>query len=261
MIAALVILSIASRAQNKKFEFEIGGGYGLSGLSGKIENGSIKPGMGERFTIGAKYFFTSKFGLGSECSFARYCATAKLSEYSAAITSVDDEKESFEYRIMANGIEEDINISAAEPALFFAYRQKFSDKIGMYGNVGLKMSVALSAKYQCTSGTIETRGYYPAYNVELYNMPNHGFGKVEDLNYSDNLETAVLNSIFVDAGAIIPVGKFGIQIGVYGSYGMNSLIEPEAKQLMIYPGEYQSVISLADQVSLISGGVNVTFQF
>ena len=58
-----------------------------------------------------------------------------------------------------------------------------------------------------------------------------------------------------NAGITIPIGKMGINIGVYGSYGLNTVLKPVANQLMVYPGEYQSVTSLAAKVSLISGGV------
>jgi len=260
-VIVLCLSVVTGRAQDKKLEFEIGGGYGLSGITGKIENGSITPGMGGRFSIGAKYFFSEKIGIGFDCSIAKYNGTAKLSDYSAAIASTDDEEESFEYRVVASGIAEDIHFLAAEPALYLAYRQKISDKLGIYGKLGIKASVFLSAAYQCKAGTLETRGYYPAYNVELYELPNHGFDKVEHISYSGNLETSVLNSAFMDAGITIPVGKIGLNIGVYGSYGLNPVLEPEINQLMIYPMKYQSVTSLLDKVSLLSGGLKMGIQF
>jgi OmpA-OmpF porin, OOP family len=254
-ISVLFFLFLAGNAQDKKFQLETGGSYGLSGLSGKVENGSITPGMAYQLSLNGKYFFTSNIGVGIGAGYSAYSSTAELTTYSANIASTDDENENFEYRITASGINEEQKLSALEIPIFLAYRKSLSEKLGMFGNAGLKFSLPLSATYQSTGGTIETRGYYPAYNIELHNMPNHGFEKVENISYSGNLTTQMAYSLFANAGITLPLGKMGINIGVYGSYGLNSVLKPEATQLMVYPGEYRSVTALAEKVALISGGL------
>nr|WP_319997586.1 outer membrane beta-barrel protein [uncultured Draconibacterium sp.] len=256
-IAILCLTAFTSNAQDKKIQLEIGGGYGLSSLSGKVENGSITPGMGYQLSFNGKYFFTSNLGVGIGAGYSAYSSKAELTTYSANIPSVDDENESFEYRIAASEINEEQKLSALEIPVFLAYRKSLSEKLGLNGSLGLKISLPLSATYECTQGTIETRGYYPAYNAELYNIPNHGFEKVENINYSGDLSTQMAYSLFANAGITIPVGKMGINIGIYGSYGLNSILKPVANQLMVYPMKYQSVTSLADKVSLVSGGLKI----
>lgn len=253
----LCLTVFASKAQDKKLQLEIGGGYGLSALSGKIENGSITPGMGYQLSLNGKYFFTQNIGVGIGAGYSAYSSNAELTTYSANIASVDDENENFEYRIAASGVKEEQKLSALEIPVFLAYRKSLSEKLGLNASLGLKFSLPLLATYECTEGTTETRGYYPAYNVELYNMPNHGFEKQENIYYSGDITTTMATSLFANAGITIPVGKIGINIGVYGSYGLNSILKPEANQLMVYPMKYQSVTSLADKVSLVSGGVKL----
>lgn len=260
-IILLCLTVFASKAQDKKLQLEIGGGYGLSGFSGKIENGNITPGMGYQLSLNGKYFFTSNIGVGIGAGYSAYSSKAELTTYSGTITSVDDENENFEYRITASGVKEEQKLTALEIPVFLAYRKSLSEKLGLLGNVGLKFSFPLSATYQSTGGTLETRGYYPAYNVELYNMPNHGFGKVENINYSGDLSAQMAYSLFANAGITIPVGKMGIDVGIYGSYGLNSVLKPEANQLMVYPMKYQSVTALADKVSLVSGGLRIGIVF
>lgn len=257
----LCLTAFASKAQDKKLQLEIGGGYGLSGLSGIIENGSITPDMGYQLSLNGKYFFTSSLGVGIGAGYSAYSSKAELTTYSANITSVDDENENFEYRIAASGIKEEQKLTALEIPVFLAYRKSLSEKFGLNGSFGLKFSLPLSATYQCTEGTIETRGYYSAYNVELYNMPNHGFEKVENISYSGDLTTQMAYSLFANAGINIPAGNIGVNIGVYGSYGLNSILKPEANQLMVYPMKYQSVTALADKVALISGGLKLGICF
>lgn len=260
-IIVLLLSPILSKAQDKKLQLEIGGGYGLSGLSGKIENGSVSPGMGYQFSLNGKYFFSQNMGAGIGIGYAAYSSNAELNSYSANIASVDDESENFEYRVAADGVKEKQALSALEIPVFLAYKKDLSEKLGMFGNAGLKISLPLSATYECSEGTIDTRGYYSAYNVELYDMPNHGFEKVENINYTGDLTTQLSYSLFANAGVTIPVGKMGINIGVYGSYGLNSVLKPEATQLVVYPGEYQSVTSISNKISLLNGGINIGFCF
>ncbi len=260
-IIALCLSVLTGKAQDKKVEIEIGGGYGLSGFSGRIENGSITPGMGYQLSLNGKYYFTTNLGVGIGAGYSAYTSKAELTNYSANIASVDDENENFEYRVTANGIKEEQKLSALEIPIFLAYRKNLSEKLRIFGNLGLKFSLPLSATYQCTEGTIETRGYYPAYNVELNNMPNHGFEKVENIKYSGDLTTQMAYSLFANAGVTVPIGKMGINIGVYGSYGLNSVLKPATNQLMVYSGQYKSITSLAAKVALISGGVKIGICF
>ncbi|MEI6753589.1 MAG: hypothetical protein WCK78_10515 [Paludibacter sp.] len=53
------------------------------------------------------------------------------------------------------------------------------------------------------------------------------------------------------------MGKIGLNIGVYGSYGLSSVLKPESKLLIDYPGNYNSLTSLSSSVSLISAGVRI----
>ena len=63
-------------------------------------------------------------------------------------------------------------------------------------------------------------------------------------------------------GITISVDKMGINIWVYGSYGLNAILKPVANQLMVYPWEYQSVTSLlAAKVALIRWEVKFSMYF
>jgi hypothetical protein len=199
--------------------------------------------------------------VGIGAGYTSYASNTELTSYISNTTTVDDESESFEYRVTASGIKESQKLSALEIPVFLAYRKNLSEKMGLFGNLGLKVSLPLSATYKCTEGSIETKGYYDAYNVVLYGMANHGFEKIDQISYSGDLSTTMAYSLFANAGITIPLGKLGINVGVYGSYGLNSIVKSETNQLMVYPDKYQSVTSLSNKVSLVSGGVKIGVMF
>jgi hypothetical protein len=261
---AVLVVSISTltiNAQDKKIEFDVTGGYGLSGLSGKVENGSITPKTSYQFALNCKYFITSGFGIGIGGGYSSYLSDSELSGYTSNMVYTDDENESFEYRVTADGLKEQQQITTIDIPVFLALRKSLSEKLGVFGDIGLAVSVPLSAKYECNGGVVETRGYYSDDNVVLYDIPSHGFEKNENVTYSGDLTTNTSYSVFTNIGIKKPIGNIGLIIGVYGSYGLNAIVKPETAQLMIYPSKYQSITSLSDKVSLMSVGLKIGLRF
>ena len=254
-------INISNAQESKKFEFDINGFYGLSGFSGSITNGSINPGLGYQLLIDGKCFFTPNVGVGIGAGYATYTSKADLGNYISNTPAVDDENENFEYRVSASGIKEELHLSVIEIPVFLAYRKSLSKKLRLLVHAGFKVSLPLTATYNCTEGTIETKGYYASNNVEYANMPNHGFETIDKISYSGKLSTNMVYSLFGNFGITIPMGKMGLNLGVYGSYGFNSILKPASKLLIDYPGNYNSLSLLSEKVSLISGGVRIGVSF
>jgi len=261
ILCLAVVQSSAQKDETKKYEFGINGFYGLSGLSGSVNNGSITSGLGYKLSIDGEYFFASHIGLGIGTCYATYTSKADLNSYTSNAPAIDDEGGSFEYRVKASGIKEKLNLTAIEVPVFIAYRKVLSRKIRLQSHVGLKASIPIEATYQCTNGVTETKGYYISNNVEFANMPNHGFQTIDRINYSGNLSTTIAYSIFGNVGITIPMGVIGLNLGVYGSYGLNSILKPRSSFLIDYPDNYNSLSSLSGKVSLISGGIRVGINF
>jgi hypothetical protein len=262
IISALFLTFGMSNAQeSKKLEFGINGFYGLSGLSGSLTNGNISSGLGYHLLVDGKFFFTPNIGFGLGAGYATYTSKVDLSSYVSNTPAVDDVNENFEYRVTASGVKEDIELSAIEIPIFLSYRKPLSEKLGLNANVGLKVSLPITATYQCTEGTLETKGYYASNNVEYANLPNHGFETIDKISYSGKLSTTMAYSLFGNIGITIQMGKMGLNLGVYGSYGLNSVLKPASKLLIDYPGKYNSLSSLSEKVSLISGGVRIGVSF
>ena len=250
-------INISNAQESKKFEFDINGFYGLSGFSGSITNGSINPGLGYQLLIDGKCFFTPNVGVGIGAGYATYTSKADLGNYISNTPAVDDENENFEYRVSASGIKERLHLSVIEIPVFLAYRKSLSEKLRLLVHAGFKVSLPLTATYNCSEGMIETKGYYSVYNVEFSDMPNHGFEAINKISYSGNLTTSTARSLFADVGVSFPMGKMGLKLSLYGSYGLNSVLKAQNDLLIDYPGRYNSLSSLSEKVSLVSGGLRL----
>jgi hypothetical protein len=258
IISALCLAFTISNAQEtKKLELGINGFYGISGLSGSVTNGSISPGLGYQLSIDGKFFFLKNLGLGIGIGYATYTSQGELETYASNTPAIDDVGESFEYRVTASGFKEKFDLSAIEIPVFLTFGKSRTGKFGLQANAGLKVSLPITATYQCTEGALETSGYYVSNNVLYANMPNHGFETIDKVSYSGKLSTNMAYSLFGSLGINIPIGKMGLNLGVYGSYGLNSILKPTSKLLIDYPGNYNSLSSLSEKISLLSAGVRI----
>lgn len=251
----------AQESVSKRFEWEISSIAGISGLSSSTENGTIKPETGFQFGVSGKYFFNPTLGVGLGVGYLTTTSAAELENYKSSVSAVDDELESFEYRTTATGIKEKLQLSALEIPMFVAIRPSDASRVGLYANAGFKISLPLKTTYQCSDGYLKTTGYYEKYNVEFSDMPNHGFETINTISYSGDLTANMVYSLFGDVGISIPFGKKSVNIGLYGSYGLNSVLKSENQQLVSYPSKYNSMTSLANKVSLMSVGVKLGVSF
>ena len=265
MIFMLCLNLVNGQGRWRKFdknEFEISGFGGMSGIKGAISDGAITPTISYQTSFEWKHFFSQKWGIGTGIQYASYNSTSQLSNYYSATPAVDDLGESFEYRVTASGIRENVKISAVEAPLFLAYRNVITKKQQFQASLGVKFSYPISASYRSTAGTVETRGYYPAYAVEFFNLPNHGFEKVDPISYSGKLISDLSVSIMAGFGFSLAVSKnCGISIGVYGSYGLLSPVKPGEKQLVNYPVTYNSTFSVAKNLVFVDTGLKCGFRF
>jgi OmpA-OmpF porin, OOP family len=257
---ALSVFSSGLHAQDrdsKKTCLSINGIYGISGLYGTINDGEIKPSQGIQVSLEGSYFFFPFVAIGIGAGYADYASTLKADNYSSSLSTVDEEGDNLEYRIKASNLSEQEKISAFEVPLFLTFRPIRSTKFHFETNLGVKASIPLSSSYAYSSGVITTTGYYQKYNVELTDMPNHGFQTTDATGLTGKLPTKTTFSAFARFGFVIPMGKLSLHLGVYGSYGLSPALQQGSKSLVTYPGVYQSASSLSEKVNLLTAGVRI----
>jgi len=264
LLSCLLIISLSAISQTtvlkapdfKKSEFSINAFYGISGLSGSLANGTITPESGAQYSLEGSFFLTRSVGVGLGVGYANYASSVRLNNYTSSVETIDDGGDKILYNVNASNITEKEEVSAFEIPLFLAFRFP-STKVYFEGNTGVKVSIPVASSYNYTKGTITTTGYYEKYNIELVDMPEHGYQTVNDPAYAGKLSTNTAFSVFAKVGCVIPTGNLGIHISLYGSYGLNSILEPQTNVLMSYPNVSYPVTSLSNKISLISGGIRI----
>ncbi len=263
LIASLLILGITSiNAQDKGHYFQINGGLGLHNLQNDLPNGSVKNEIGYTGNLEYSYFFTNNWGIATGVGIQTYQASSTIN-YMEEISSIDSDNESYKYRTYFNDWEETQNILFLDIPIGVKFQNKLNSNWKLLSTIGGKISLPISATYETTGGNIDTRGYYPQYNVELYGMPQHGFNTYTSFPNGDiNINPAY--SAFVDLGFAYALNKnTDLYLGAYLNYGLNNIIDECDAMILTEDKVYNNIFesNQTNEVIPMSFGVKLGISF
>ena len=160
------------------------------------------------------YFFSNYFGLSSGIGFISDKTELSLNSYQNQnkYTTTDSESESYESRVTGSGIKELQKVGFLSLPFCINLRLPVSEKAGFFLQTGINLTVPLTKNYSST-GKFTYKGYYPAYNVVLENLPVYGFPSDKNNTTDGNLELKQLVFNFTAAGGYDFFIQEKLQIG------------------------------------------------
>jgi hypothetical protein len=200
------------------------------------------------------YFFTEHIGLSSGISFDSYKTRLALSAYQNKFNTIDSEKEAYERRVSGSDITEVQEAGYIGIPICLNIRLPLNKSTGFFLQPGFNLAFPVSKKYS-SSGTFTYKGYYPAYNVLLENLPNYGFPVNHSTTANGQLELKPVNiNAVASAGFYCTVQKkITIAIAAFFNRSLSG-ISAYSKS-----GEFQ-LSSDVDQVNSLMGGCsNVSY--
>lgn len=257
IIGLIASITLQAQGQGHYFNANIGGGF--HGLNYTLQNGDIKGGPGGIFNLGYSYFFNPNWGIGTGFGIQSAQLTGTLN-FTYATESIDSDEDIFELRVHFNDWEEKQKALFLEIPVGVQYQRWFHAKSGLLAMAGAKMSLPVSSSYEVVSGSITRTGYYEQWNVELSDMPKHGFTTTTE-RPSGDLAMNTSYSVFADLGWLYKVSdKYDLYAGGYVSYGLNSVSEASASASGYITGEtYKSMMTdyQTGKVNVLSVGVKI----
>ena len=211
------------------------------------------------------YFFSEYIGLSSGVGYNSYGAQLTLNTYQNTVNAIDSENETFEMRVSGSDIKEIQKIGFLSIPFCINLRVPFSQTIGFYLQPGINLAIPLSKTFQST-GTFTYKGYYPAYNVLLENLPEYGFPTELSIKSDGKLELNPLNlNAVVSAGFDFFIEKeIKIEIGGWYDKSLLSISNyPSADkfQLSSDVNHINSMMGGSTSALAQSIGVKVTFRY
>jgi hypothetical protein len=204
---------------------------GIAGSSFHLPNSYNNPTFGEGLGIYFSDHFKNKkqWGIISGINMQYFANKAGLNDNAVFKTLlVDDFGTAFEYQESAKNYHEQQKFWAFTIPILISYEQDKSSNANWYINNGFKLLIPYSLQTKSSADNINLYGYYPDVNALITNLPQHGFGTLNNWSGQDKLsilKTSVLFSI--ESGLKFSINhKYNLYTGVYMDYGLTDITKP-----------------------------------
>ncbi len=250
--------------------FYLGGG--LSGQQYKSEklSSSLKP--GGHIGISYAYYFSPKFGIATGVELGLYRNQVSLNEdYQYTRYIVNDKGNAFEYRIQAKDYEEQNRFTALAIPIMLQYR--FGKKAKFYINAGSKIIIPQQVNSEAEATEIALSGYFPDKGALITDMPQHGFGLIDQWKDEAKVSQKLSATLSLEAGMYFNIKENArLYAGFYFDYGLSNMQKDpklaENQPFVSYSSkgiehsEFNSVLSTGiDKVNLLAYGVQLKYTF
>jgi OmpA-OmpF porin, OOP family len=262
IVGLLGFLCFEMQAQPSEHTIFINAGGGLHSLSYDLQNGNQKGGGGFTLNGGYSYFFTPQWALEAGLGVSTLQSTSTLS-YTTSTPATDTDGDAYEFRSYYKGWKEKQTAYMFDIPLGIRFQKSINTKVEWTAGIGASISLPLSCRYKATSGEIATTGYYSKWNVELTDMPQHGFSTISD-RFSGKFSLNPSYAGYANLGALYKLSaNANFYAGTYVSYGFNSMVKASDKLVYQKDGVYNGVLnsSEAGKARKLALGVQVGFRW
>ncbi len=268
LLNLLMVVSYFLSAQ--EIGFYLGGG--LSGTQYKSETLESTIKYGGHVGLSYSYFFSPKFGIGSGVEFGLFSNKVSLNEdYKYAEYIVNDIDYAFEYRVEANQYEENNQFTALAIPIMLQYR--FGKKAKFYINAGSKIIIPQKVKSEAEADGVALSGYFPDKGALITDMPQHGFGVIDQWKGDAKIEQKVSATLSLEGGMYFDFKENSrLYAGFYFDYGLTNMQkDPDVAKNQAFvsyspkgidKAEFNSVLSTnMDKVNLLAFGIQLKYTF
>jgi len=226
----------------------------LSSVSGSIEsNSQFSFGLG----AGLDYMISENIGITTGVTFMTYKSSFTVSNFEQdSYETVDIDNDNYYLHATSDAFVNDVKLSYIEIPIGIVLR--FG---GFITRLGIKYGIPGSSTSTFSSGSITTTGYYPEYNVLLYDIPEYGFDTYVLSDVEGKVEPESAISAFIQLGYSIPLSqKANLSFtGVYQT-SLGSVYESGAGNITTGNKNYTSVLNLMDSPKVSAFGLEIAFE-
>lgn len=245
LILSLAIGVIGNIVQAQEWSVTLNGGP--QGLDYHVYNEKTTLKTGGKIGVGYTYFFHPNWSLVTGAEFSLFRNTIRLNNEIPRTYQVDSEGDVFEYRIQTKGYQEKSRFYGVSIPLMIQYHTKGTTQF--YINAGGQIVFPFSQKSTINISEIKTSGYYEDLNVELTNLPHHGFGTLTDWKTENSVKLKTGFALSAVTGVSFKLSeKVRLYTGVYVDYGLNDMVKPVSANSPLIKYEAERITQLANGV-------------
>jgi len=261
--------TILTQAEAQGLNIELNGG--LQGTRYQLQNGQSKLLPGGSLNLTYSFRLGNSWDLLSGITGGVYRTQATLQD-GVVFTSVqvDDIGSAFLYSVKTAGYQETQRFFAAGIPLLLQYHTTGAG-VQWYFDGGGKVFAPFNSSIQVSAKQLTLSGYYPDYNIEVTNLPQHGFGTIN--GWKTTATGKLRPTVALSAATGVSFGLSPgtrLYAGLYVDYGLTNIKEKtDSMPLVTYSPtgitgvQAGSVLNRPNggQVSLLSLGLQLRLSF
>ncbi len=229
---ALISISLHSYSQTKH---EVNINMGAGSLSMKFDmddQAQTSSKMAPVFGIGYTYKLKSNWGIVSGLELATYKSEITINNLDDHYLTQDNYSNDFIWNLSLNNYQENLEgLYLNIPILIQFAPEKLKN---LYTNIGLKIGIPLSGKYETSYGNLVTSGYYPETNAEYTDLIFRGFGEFDGSTSSGDIDFGVAFMLSLECGKKWELSNsLNLYAGGYLDYGLNNILKSEGVSKII----------------------------
>lgn len=186
-----------------------------------------------------------------------------LSAYDYEYSSVDADDEEYTRIVNSDEITEIQKNSFLDIQLGLQYRIPLSQKAKLNFSLSGLYSINLKSEFE-SDGTFSYQGYYPQYNITLFDLPQYNFASNQELSSSGELELASNISVLAGLGTEFRLSEgMNLQFEFYYQQGLKNISKYEPNNYIISdnPTDFNSLMNASSSTKLQSYGLKIGFVF
>jgi len=245
---------------------------GLQGTQYQLQNGQVKQLPGGSFGLNYTFKLSNRLGLLTGISGGLYRSEATLQDGIVSTTGqIDDAGSAFQYNTKTAGYKEVQQFYAASIPLLLHYHTAGAGT-QWYFDGGGKVLIPFSNSIQVSAQQLSVSGFYPDFNLDVSNLPQHGFGTLDGWksNTTSKLKPVAALSAATGLSFRLSPGT-RLYTGLYLEYGLTDLKDKDGTNMSLIPYssagingiQANSVLNMqnAGTVKLLSFGLQVRLSF
>ena len=240
LISLVIFTYIPAQESGGYFYFNLGSGH--HNLSYEPQNGMMTAKIGCTANLAFSCFFTPTVGFQTGIGVQSFNALSTLN-LTESTTAIDSDGDQYVFKSNFINWQENQQVLFLDIPLTGQFRKLLNSNLGLLATVGAKISIPLSSTYRTTGGEIVTSGYYSQWNVELTDMPQHGFTTITQ-SYTGKYSLKPTYMAIAEFGGIYKISeKIDLYAGAYFNYGLNNVLKADTKMLLMLDKTYNGVWS------------------
>lgn len=235
-IKNIIGITVCLISQAMVAQFYVGVQSGIGNIQSDVKETLAGNRLGGALKLGYIHSLSNHVGIGTGFEFSQYKQEVSLNSFSGSLTSyaVDSSSSAFVYNVATTNYNEKQTLHAIQIPVFVQYKTNINKGVDFNFRAGAKYFLPVKYKIDAKASYVNGSGYYPDVNLNIDNLPEHGFGGLANYSATGEYETKGIVMSMFELGFTFDMGvKNSLYAAMFLENGYGSIIDQKSDESYI----------------------------